>query len=144
LTPLFYIKLRRSDMARQLYQQLAHRVQAMKNCELSGNTEWLEKHRLAAEKLADEFLPSGSGFDSGSRIDLVDSAGERLVLYTQFHHMNESGMYDGWTEHTIRVYPSLLFEIRLTISGRNRNEIKDLIHEEFHVALTEEVNDEWE
>ena len=51
----------------------------------------------------------------------------------------ETGMYDGWTEHTVTVRPSLQFGFRLSISGRNRNGIKDYIAEVFGEILNTEV-----
>ena len=55
--------------------------------------------------------------------------------------MNENGMYDGWSEHTITVHPSLQFGFRLTVSGRDRKEIKDYLHETFDFVLREEVEE---
>jgi hypothetical protein len=55
--------------------------------------------------------------------------------------MTEGGMYDGWTEHTVVVTPSLAFGINIRITGRNRNDIKDYLHDVFHEALTKGVVD---
>ena len=122
----------------KLYRELASLVRARLNCEISGNKEWFEKHEARIEELVKNYMPSGSGFDCGTKIDLDKSTPEKLVFYTDFHHMNE-GYYDGWTEHRITVRPSLAFGFTLTISGRNRNEIKDYIHQVFDCALNEEV-----
>lgn len=122
----------------KLYRKLASLVQAHINCEISGNKEWFEEHEARIEELVENYMPSGSGFDCGTKIDLDKSTPEKLVFYTDFHHMNE-GYYDGWTEHRITVRPSLAFGFTLTISGRNRNEIKDYIHQAFDCALNEEV-----
>jgi hypothetical protein len=55
--------------------------------------------------------------------------------------MNDAGYYDGWTDHIVIVSPS--FDgIDIKISGRNRNDIKDYLHDVFHAALTEEVDDD--
>ena len=123
----------------KLYRKLASLVQAHINCEISGNKEWFEKHEARIEELVKNYMPSGSGFDCGTKIDLDKSTPEKLVFYTDFHHMNEVGYYDGWTEHRITVRPSLAFGFTLTISGKNRNEIKDYIHQVFDCALDEEV-----
>ncbi len=127
-------------MNRKLYQVLANKVQAMANCHKSGNEEWLAKHGEMAEALVREFLPSGSGFDNGTSIYLGNSTGEKLVFATSFHHMDEFGSYDGWSDHTVTVRPSMIHDIVLTISGRDRNDIKDYIHEAFHSALTAELS----
>jgi hypothetical protein len=80
-------------------------------------------------------LPRGSGFDAGSRFLPEDSTQSRLVFETAFHHMDDAGMYDGWTNHQIIVNPSFDgFDIRVT--GRDRNGIKDRIAECFYYALS--------
>ncbi len=122
----------------KLYRELASLVRARLNCEETGNREWFQKHEARIEELVKNYMPSGSGFDCGTKIDLDKSTPEKLVFYTDFHHMNE-GYYDGWTEHCITVRPSLLCNFTLTISGKNRNEIKDYIHQAFDCALDEEV-----
>jgi len=119
-----------------LYQELASAVGAYHRCVESGNAEWESNHNEAIHKLELE-LPSGSGFDSGTKVALYDSTEEKLVLQTCFHHMNENGMYAGWTDHTVIVTASLVFGIKLRITGRNRNEIKHYIHEVFETALLE-------
>jgi hypothetical protein len=120
-----------------LYKQLSSAVQARLNCEKSMSThaEWFDRHTETIQQLVRDLLPSGSGWDSGTRIDLSESHADKLVFYGTFHHMHESGMYDGWTEHKVIVTPSLSFGIHLRITGSNRNEIKDYLHETFDCAL---------
>lgn len=122
-------------MTRYLYSELSNLLTAKSNCERSGNTEWLTKHTETLEALVQEFMPRGSGFDSGTKLDWSASHPEKLVFSTAFHHMDEHGYYDGWTEHTVTVTPSLSGTPRIRVSGRNRNEIKDVIYEEFETAL---------
>lgn len=112
-----------------LYQTLASLIQARLNCIKSNNTEWLEKHTANIFELVKNCLPSGSGIDCGTKIDLDMSTPDKIVLHTSFHHMNDCGMYDGWTEHTVTVTPSLQFGFNLKISGRDRNDIKEYLHE---------------
>lgn len=90
------------------------------------------------EKLVKNKFPSGAGFDAGTKLDLGRSTGEKLVFTTSFHHMDEHGGYDGWTEHTITVKPSMQFDFDLKVSGRDRNGIKDYIAEQFDYTLGEE------
>src|SRR5208282_4608245 len=102
-------------MARYLYSELASTVQARLNCIAAHNAdgrlnwpeEWEAKHEEHILSLVEDYMPSGSGFDSGTKIDLDRSHADKLVFNTAYHHMNESGMYDGWTEHTVTVLPSL-------------------------------------
>lgn len=80
-------------------------------------------------------LPSGSGFDCGSEFLPDDSKRNRLVFKTSFHHMDDGGCYDGWTEHQIIVTPMFGgFDIRVT--GVNRNEIKEYIGDMFHECMS--------
>lgn len=101
-------------------------------------TEWVEKKEERLKALLDE-LPSGSGWDNGTK--LGTSTGERIVLFGSFHHMDENGFYCGWTDHEVHVTPSLRFGFDLRITGRDRNEIKDYLHDLFHEALSMPV---WE
>lgn len=113
-------------------------IVARRNCVESGNEELEQKHGETIKALQ-ESLPSGSGFDSGTEIDVESSGRLRLVLTTAYHHMNDGGFYDGWTSHTITVRPDLLFGFTLTISGKDKNDIKDYIGKVFTNALNAEV-----
>lgn len=123
----------------KLYSVLASLIQARANCAKSGNAEWLAKHTDHAEQIVRDFLPSGSGWDNGTTLDIERSTSNRLVFTGSYHHMDESGGYDGWTDHTITVSPDLSSGFTLSISGRNRNEIKDYLSDLFHGALSEQI-----
>jgi hypothetical protein len=123
-----------------LYKLLASSIDARKRCKEVGNGEWFERHSESIRQLIQDFLPSGSGWDSGTKIDLDASHGDKLVLFGSFHHIHgESGMYDGWTEHTVTVTPSLIHNFHLRISGRNRNEIKEYLYDIFRDDLSQTV-----
>lgn len=94
----------------------------------------------AAQELAKEHMPSGSGFDCGTTLDPRSTA-RMLVFCTEFHHMHELGHYDGWTEHQVTVVPSFICELDMDVSGRDKCGIKDYIHEVFYNSLMEDV--EW-
>lgn len=87
--------------------------------------------------IAKNELPSGSGIDCGTKIDLDASNRNKLVLLAAYHHMNESGMYDGWTEHRIIVVPDLASGFTLNITGRNRNGIKEYLYDTYWPVLNE-------
>ena len=122
-----------------IYQQIARTLGACINCEKSGNVEWLDKHTDKLHALVKEHLPSGSGVDCGTKLDLDKSTPNKLVFTFGFHHMNEGGYYDGWTEHTCVITPDLQFEISLRITGRDRNQIKDYLYDLYQYALTREL-----
>jgi hypothetical protein len=125
-------------MERKLYQDLATTLGAFNRCRQEPNHPWTERHGEHIKRLL-EYFPSGSGFDNGTHLDWEHSTEEKLVFDTAFHHMNENGMYDGWTEHSVTVRPSLQFGFTLSISGRNRNDIKELIAQDFDYTLNRVV-----
>lgn len=127
-----------------LYRLLASKIQARLNCLASGNTEWKARHEDAIRQIARDVLPSGSGIDSGTSIDLDRSTGEKIVLLASFHHMNDGGMYDGWTEHTITVRASLIHGVDVTIGGRNRNGIKEYLGDVFAAVLQDECTETYD
>jgi hypothetical protein len=122
-------------MSTKVYQQLASLVTARENCVKSGNDVWFDKHGEAIETIVNNYMPSGSGFDSGTKIDLDKSTGDKLVFTTSYHHMNDGGYYDGWSDHTVTVKPSLLHGFTLNIGGRDRNGFKDYAYDVFQIAL---------
>ena len=118
----------------KVYQRIATLAKAIDNCEENGNWEWHDTHTAALEDIMAN-APSGSGFDSGTKINGnmdYGKAGEMLSFVTSFHHMNDGGCYDGWTEHTVNVKPHLQFGFVVSsISGPNRNGIKEYMDEVF-------------
>lgn len=98
----------------------------------------LDEAKEKLNMLIQDHLPHGSGIDSGTT--LCDSSREdKIIFYAPYHHMNENGYYDGWTEYRIRVTPSFIHDIEMKINGRDRNQIKDYLYEVFYNALTDKV-----
>jgi hypothetical protein len=128
--------------ARTLYSRIATALEAQANCDRLGNTEWRHLHARTVANLVREFMPSGGGFDAGSTLEFAASSSWRLLFATSFHHMNEHGYYDGWTEHGVVVTASLAHGIDLRVTGRDRNGIKDYIAEAFDTALRQALTDE--
>lgn len=128
-------------MQRKLYEALASAIVARLNCEKSGNAEWFSKWEETAKDLVLNHVPSGGGFDAGTTLDFDKSDDRRLVFHTAFHHMNDVGMYDGWSEHTVTIVPAFIGGFNIRVSGRNRNEIKDYITESFHAALSQSIKE---
>lgn len=121
-----------------LLQAIASTLEARRNCIASKNVEWKAKHEQTLLELENQ-LPSGSGFDSGTRICIDECTEKKIVLETSFHHMDEHGMYTGWSNHAIVITPGFVgFYIRVT--GRNVDAIKDHITQEFAQCLSGEVD----
>ena len=136
-------------MKTKLYAKLADLVVAKNNCikhasetndttERERANEWKLKHEYQLTFLVSKYMPSGSGFDAGTRLDLNACNANRLVFKTSYHHVDENGSYGDWTEHTVRVYPTF-GGVRMTITGENKNDIKNYIYESFDIVLDTEV-----
>ena len=122
-----------------LLNEIASACDAMRRCDQQENNSFSIVWRDFLDHIEKDLLPSGSGIDSGTTIDRERSGLDRVVFHTSFHHMNEHGYYDGWTFH--RVTFETLFGIRwdITVSGRDRNGIKDYLAEVFASCLDSEV-----
>ncbi len=127
-------------MARYLYSELSRLIQARSGLLKKTDTrEWIDKHEDMIETLVKDHMPSGSGFDAGTKLDLERSHADKLVFTTGFHHMNDGGFYDGWTEHEVHVTPSLASNYHMRITGRDRRDIKDYIYQSFDHAIQTDV-----
>lgn len=139
-------------MKKPLYLQLAMLLQRQRNLSRVVGTGVYSENQLKMktdiedeiDRICKEYLPSGSGFDGGTQLDVGRSDSSvytfpgRLSFKTQFHHMDEHGGYDGWSSHTIDITPD--WEgFRMTVTGRDRNQIKDYIADVFHAVMNEEI-----
>ena len=87
-----------------------------------------------------EFLPSGSGFDSGTTIDVGLSTPEKLVFQTSFHAMDEYGSYDGWTDHMVTAQPSFVLGVVIDEPDNdNPIDIMEYVAETFDESLRQKV-----
>lgn len=136
----YQIKSKMED-AMKVYQQLARTVDALNNCRKANNTEWIEKHIGALNKVIHDHMPRGSGLDSETTIDNEKSNDGRLILYSSYHCMNENGYYDGWVDFTLTVKPSLGFAFDLRIVGNfgKYGFLKDYLYDAFNTAFKEET-----
>ena len=121
-----------------MYQKLAQLIDAKARCIQTGNTEWAEKHGDRIDALINS-LPSGSGIDSSTR--LLKSSGERIVIASSYHAMDEHGFYDGWIEYRVAIMPSLRFGFVIKIVGNfgKRQDIKDYLYDIYDEAFKQEV-----
>jgi hypothetical protein len=115
-------------------QQLSSTIEAYHNCIKSGNAEWADNHHETIRNI-EKNLPSGSGIDCGTKIDLDNSTSDKIILLVSFHHMDDNGYYDGWSEHEIIVTPAF-YGIDIRITGKNRNDIKEYLTELYDYELT--------
>ncbi|MFZ3215660.1 MAG: hypothetical protein WA192_06335 [Candidatus Acidiferrales bacterium] len=128
-------------MQRKIYQHIASALQAMENCRKTGNAEWIAKHGDTISYIVTNHMPSGCGIDSGIKFDYNASKPNRLVFHTSFHHMDQNGYYDGWSDHTIIVTPDLASGFDIRVIGRDRNDVKNYLGEMYHHALSAELTE---
>ena len=105
---------------------------------VSDNPAWIEAAEERQERIVN-LLPSGSGFDSGTKLE--SATNKKIVFSTSFHHMDENGYYCGWTDHKVVVQADFVGGFDLTVSGRNRNNIKEYIADTFCNMLNSDF--EW-
>ena len=120
----------------KVYRELARLIESFRH---APTKEWVQHWEDRITELEEGFLPRGSGFDGGTVVDKERSKPDKLVLHTEYHHMNE-GMYTRWTQHTVTVTPSLANGLELKVSGRNKNGIVDYIYDVFYNVLDEELD----
>lgn len=86
-----------------------------------------------------DLLPSGSGFDSGTKVESIDAS--KMTLYSAFHKMNEHGSYVGWDEFRVVVKAAFDgIDIRIfSTAGGIKPEDRDYYADAFHDALTQDV-----
>jgi len=133
----------KTTMKKPFYSVIAQTLDArIRCCEEQGNDDWFIKHSEAIEDLVKKHCPSGSGFDSGTKLDFDASKPNRLVFNTSFHHMDDNGHYCGWSEHQVIVIGSLAYSFEIRVTGRDMRDIKGYIGETFHHIGTIEV-DPW-
>ncbi len=106
--------------------------------ERRDNEEWADIMREKIDNIM-KGSPSGSGIDSGTRIVTKNSGRGKLVFAADYHHMDENGYYDGWTEHLIIVTCDLI-GLNIRITGRNRDDIKEYLSDVYYQWLMEDVD----
>lgn len=120
----------------ELYRALASLCSRYHNCAGSAMAEHCIEEAL---RLVKNHMPYGSGFDSGVELLYAGCDSHRLQFRTSFHHMDEHGSYDGWTEHIVTVFPTFN-GIDLRVVGEDRDGILDYIADAFHLALNTTID----
>lgn len=119
----------------KVIERIAQSCNVIKTC----NQEWQDKHDEILSDIESNYLPHGSGIDMGSKIDREASSLDKVVILLSYHHMDENGFYDGWTEHKVVVKPSFISDyVDITITGRNKNFIKEYLGDLYYYELLKE------
>lgn len=104
--------------------------EALRACQASPNHPWTSRWASLLDSIEANLLPSGSGFDNGTKIDREATNARRISLTFDFHHMDENGFYDGWTSHNVTISPTFR-GVEVRVSGSNKSEIRDYASEVF-------------
>ena len=83
-------------------------------------------------KQFEDGLPVGSGIVA---TEVISVTNKKIVISFDYQHMNDNGYYDGWTHHEARI-TATFGGYTMYISGRNRNDIKDYLHELFSCHIS--------
>ena len=126
-----------------IIQKIYSAWQAKENCERNNFQEWLANWRDELREIEKNYLPHGSGFDNGTKIEKVTD--QKIILKSAFHIMDDSGYYREWIDFIIIVRPGFTTISVDAIGQFSRLHkksygygIKDYIEEEFYNCLTEE------
>lgn len=93
-------------MKLELYKRISAELGRLANARKQGNKQW-EKIALSELESYEDLLPSGSGIDSGCKIDLEKSRVNKIVINSSYHLMDEFGGYCGWVDFKVTVTPQL-------------------------------------
>ena len=126
----------------KLYEKIYQTLQALNNCKKENKEKWINKH---IEKLDtyNNLLPSGSGINNGSYIDIDNIKNETITISSSYDTM-KNDMYDKTIVFKIIVKPSLFdnIDIKITpITELKKAYVDDYIHELFYNALKQEIKD---
>jgi len=127
----------------KLYQQLARSIDARQRCIDADpvNDFGLDIHEKKIEDI-EALLPSGSGINTGTKVDIDRSTGQKLILFGSYDVMAESGMYTGVIDFEVIVKPDLMFDFDIRISGKfgKHQDIKEYLDEVYYDALRMEYD----
>lgn len=132
-------------MNRPIYAAMAEAITAYQNCVAKGNELWANRW-LDRLKQLENLLPvgSGSGFFDVHLFALYRFK-EEIRIDLSYLFTDEHGVYDGYRDYQVVIKPSLFLGVKLTVKGRDRNDIKTYIRDVYYQALTSESPDyPWE
>lgn len=114
---------------------------AMKECERRNNEVWYKRHSKTIYKLLD-LLPHGSGLDGQYKLDVKN---EKILLYMDYHAMDDNGYYDGWIHFTVTITPSLFYGCKIRITGNfgKYQSIKEYLYDIYDDVLSRELEERW-
>jgi hypothetical protein len=124
-------------MKTKLIARIYRTLQAMDNCTKDNKPGWCKNHSYYLDELEKNYLPHGSGIDSGCTIDR-EFKKDCVIINVPYHNMDENGYYCGWSEFKVICKPE--FDgIYLKITGKDKYYVKDYLYSVFANCLEEEM-----
>ncbi len=128
---------------KELSSSIATRLRCItrRNFDPANSETYVINHTKKIEKIIREYLPHGCGINDGYDFDYDHSTGEKLVINSSYHCIDNNGFYVMKIPFTIIVTPSLLFDFKLKISGtfgkkKNTKEyLYNLFSESFNILI---------
>lgn len=123
-----------TTLPKKLAHYIASACAAERRCNKHNNSfadRWDDLLTLIEKNL----LPHGSGIDCGCKIVREKCDDSRITIEFSYHHMNENGVYVGWSEYRVTARPGLEIDLSLTITGQDRNGLKEYFADLFLATL---------
>ena len=125
-------------MKTKLITRIYRTLQAKENCK-NNNPEWFKNHDYHLDELEKNYLPSGSGINSGCTIDR-NFKENRIVINVPYHLMDENGFYCGWQDFKIICKPSFDgIDMKITSNVKDKYFLKEYLYDLFDNCLNEEI-----
>ena len=137
---------------KKIYKALATKAYSRLRCidsiNESSNSDNIENWKKWTNRYEDEIdnimrnhFPYGSGVDNGCTFNYEKSCGNRLVINSGYHCMNENGYYDGWVNFTVTLTPDLELDYKLNIRGNfgKYRHVKDYLYQIFDDSFSQNI-----
>lgn len=129
------------ERTKTVVMRIAAAVDALRNSRANANEVWEDAWEEYLETIAKKHLPSGSGIDNGTHIDLEASTPDKLAFHMDYHHMNYLGTYTRWTQHRLQVRPAFS-PTGFTVKIRGKNDLNEHLCITLEEALKQEFSDQ--
>ncbi len=126
-----------TTMKTKLITRIYRTLQVMDNCQKSNNTDWQKNHSYYLDELEKNYLPHGSGIDSGCIINRTFKK-DTVIINVPYHLMDENGYYCGWQTYRLIIKPKF-DSLSIKIQGKDKYLLKDYLYDLFDHVLNEEL-----
>jgi hypothetical protein len=125
----------------KVYEELAVQLSRLGHAKKMRDRVLEMQVLMLIDKIERETLPSGSGFDSGVKLNILDATSDKLVIDAPFHRMDEHGSSIGWEDYTLEVEGILIppgIKIRV-VKGGDCEGLRDYVEDVIFDSLTSEL-----